>query len=146
MIGTSLTVHPFASLVGLVPDNCPRVLINMEEVGRFNKPDDVVILGKCDDVVRELCKELGWEKGLDDAWEATKDTLEAGEQEPEETAEDEVEKIAKNLEETLNVSTKKQDEEGPSTRSDDSDSATPELVEEDNTSPAQSLNEGKPSL
>ncbi|KAG1774611.1 DHS-like NAD/FAD-binding domain-containing protein [Suillus placidus] len=104
VLETSLTVHPFASLVDLVPSDCPRVLINLDEVGRFNKPDDVV---------RELCKELGWKEELDAAWENTKDSFEAGEQEQEQSVEDEVEKITKNLEQALNVSDKK-DEEGPS--------------------------------
>jgi NAD-dependent histone deacetylase SIR2 len=145
VLGTSLTVHPFASLVDLVPSNCPRVLINLDEVGQFNKRDDVLFLGKCDDVVRELCKELGWEEELDAAWEKTKDSLEAGEQEPEpeleESAEDEVEKITKNLEQALKVSDK--DEEGPSSKSKASDLVEPISVEEDKTSPAGSLTEGK---
>jgi NAD-dependent deacetylase sirtuin 2 len=33
IVGTSLSVQPFASLVGRVPDDCPRVLINHEPVG-----------------------------------------------------------------------------------------------------------------
>ena len=32
VLGTSLQVHPFAGLVGLVPPSCPRVLINRERV------------------------------------------------------------------------------------------------------------------
>ncbi|KAG2338283.1 DHS-like NAD/FAD-binding domain-containing protein [Suillus weaverae] len=142
VLGTSLTVHPFASLVDLVPSDCPRVLINLDEVGHFNKPDDVV---------RELCKELGWKEELDAAWEKTKDCLEAGEQEQEpqpesesepepeleESVEDEVEKITKNLEQALNVSDKK-DEEGPS-----SDFVDPGPVGENKTSPAEFLTEGK---
>lgn len=159
VLGTSLTVHPFASLVDLVPNDCPRVLINLDEVGHFNKPDDVLFLGKCDDVVRELCKELGWKEELDAAWEKTKDSLEAGEQqqepepepeselepepeqepepELEESVEDEVEKITKNLEQALNVSDKK-NEEGPS-----SDLVEPGSVVEDKTSPAEFPTEGK---
>lgn len=135
-----MTVHPFASLVDRVPDECPRVLVNLDEVGHFNKPDDVVILGKCDEVVRELCTELGWEKELDDAWEETKDSVEAGEQEPEETAEDEVDKITKNLEEMLNVG-KKKDEEEPSANNKAGDSAETRFVEEGKTSAAQSSTE-----
>lgn len=146
VLGTSLTVHPFASLVGLVPDDCPRVLINLDEVGQFNKPDDVLLLGKCDDVVRELCRELGWEEELDAAWEKTKDSLEAGEQEPEpeleESAEDEVEKITKNLEQALKVSDKK-DEEGPSSKSKASDLVEVGSVEGDRTSPTELPTEGK---
>lgn len=33
VMGTSLSVHPFASLVNLVPKSCPRLLINREKVG-----------------------------------------------------------------------------------------------------------------
>ena len=33
ILGTSLKVHPFASLVGLVADDVPRLLINREQVG-----------------------------------------------------------------------------------------------------------------
>ncbi|KAG2121755.1 Sir2 family histone deacetylase Hst2 [Suillus clintonianus] len=146
VLGTSLTVHPFASLVDRVPKDCPRVLINLDEVGHFNKPNDMLFLGKCDDVVRELCKELGWEEELGAAWEKTKYSLEAGEEEPEpepeETVEDEVEKITKDLEQTLNVSDKK-DEEGPSAKSKASDLVELGSDEEGKTSPAESPTEGK---
>ncbi|KAH9950567.1 DHS-like NAD/FAD-binding domain-containing protein [Amylocystis lapponica] len=72
VIGTSLTVQPFASLASMVPESCPRVLINLDHVGNFgSRSDDVVCLGKCDDVVRDLCKELGWEVELEEAWKET---------------------------------------------------------------------------
>ncbi|KAI9573677.1 DHS-like NAD/FAD-binding domain-containing protein [Boletus coccyginus] len=77
VIGTSLTVHPFASLVDLVPGDCPRVLINLDKVGNFNKRDDIVLLGKCDDIVRELCRELGWREELESTWARTADSVEA---------------------------------------------------------------------
>ena len=71
-MGTSLTVHPFASLAELVVSTCPRVLINLDQVGDFgSRSDDVVLLGKCDDIVRDLCRELGWEAELDELWQAT---------------------------------------------------------------------------
>ncbi|KAJ3794750.1 NAD-dependent deacetylase sirtuin-2 [Lentinula aff. detonsa] len=64
VIGTSLTVYPFAS--------CPRVLINIDSVGDIgSRPDDVVLLGKCDEVIRELCEDLGWEEELMKLWEET---------------------------------------------------------------------------
>ena len=73
VMGTSLTVHPFASLAGMVRDSCPRVLINLDHVGDFgSRADDVILLGKCDEIVTELCKELGWEKELVGLWEKTK--------------------------------------------------------------------------
>lgn len=76
VIGTSLTVQPFASLASLVPEHCPRVLINLDLVGDFgSRPDDVVCLGKCDDIVRDLCKELGWADELEAAWKETEHSL-----------------------------------------------------------------------
>jgi len=72
VIGTSLTVQPFASLAGMVKQSCPRVLINLDHVGDFgSRADDVILLGKCDEIVKELCKELGWEKELLRLWEQT---------------------------------------------------------------------------
>lgn len=72
VIGTSLTVHPFASLTGLVPAGCPRVLINMERAGDIGgRPDDVVLLGRCDDIVREIAQELGWADELEREWAKT---------------------------------------------------------------------------
>lgn len=72
VMGTSLTVHPFALLADLPNDLCPRVLINLDKVGSFgSRPDDVVLLGPCDDIVKQLCKELGWEDELTRLWEET---------------------------------------------------------------------------
>lgn len=102
VIGTSLTVYPFASLADRVDESCPRVLINIDRVGNFgSKPDDVILLGKCDDIVRDLCKELGWEKELQKAWEKTKYTVELledeAEEEPDERLKDELEKLTDQL-------------------------------------------------
>ncbi|KAJ3813236.1 class I sirtuins SIR2 family protein [Lentinula lateritia] len=72
VIGTSLTVHPFASLAKICPDSCHRVLINIDQVGDFgSRADDVILLGKCDEIVRDLCKELGWEEELMSLWAET---------------------------------------------------------------------------
>jgi len=80
-MGTSLTVYPFAQLTTLVDDKCPRVLINLERVGNFSsREDDVLLLGKCDEKVRELCQELGWEKELDELWKETEGSLEVDEE------------------------------------------------------------------
>lgn len=77
VMGTSLTVQPFASLVERVDNSCPRVLINLDRVGSIgSRSDDVVLLGKCDDIVRDLCKELGWEDELLKLWHETEDTVE----------------------------------------------------------------------
>ena len=76
VIGTSLQVQPFASLTYFVPRSCPRVLINLEEAGDLGtRRDDVLLLGKCDDVVKDLATELGWLKELKESWAETRTTL-----------------------------------------------------------------------
>jgi NAD-dependent histone deacetylase SIR2 len=69
VMGTSLSVHPFASLPQFAREGVPRVLINKERVGDFgSRPDDVVILGDCDDGVRKLADALGWGDELESMW------------------------------------------------------------------------------
>ncbi|KAF6251609.1 DHS-like NAD/FAD-binding domain-containing protein [Scenedesmus sp. NREL 46B-D3] len=90
VMGTSLVVQPFASLIDAVPEHCPRVLLNRERVGEgmgslgllgsllglgggggftFEHDQgayrDVLYLGDADEGVRELCSLLGWEQALD---------------------------------------------------------------------------------
>jgi len=102
ILGTSLTVHPFAGLAQMVPPSTPRVLINLEEVGDLgDRPEDVLLLGKCDDVVRELCAELGWLDELDELWERTAPAS-AGKGPPE--ADAEVEKITQDIAKKLEIS------------------------------------------
>ena len=65
VMGTSLSVSPFASLPELVRSNCPRLLINREVVGDFDfDPDnnirDALYEGDCDTGIMELVKLLGW--------------------------------------------------------------------------------------
>ena len=78
IMGTSLTVQPFASLINEVGMNVPRVLINMEKVGIVSDPNiigdtgmmfdspknfrDVAILGPCDDGCLSLADKLGWKQ------------------------------------------------------------------------------------
>eukprot|EP00928_Gymnodinium_smaydae_P031410 TRINITY_DN23058_c0_g1_i1.p1 TRINITY_DN23058_c0_g1~~TRINITY_DN23058_c0_g1_i1.p1 ORF type:complete len:334 (-),score=30.41 TRINITY_DN23058_c0_g1_i1:192-1127(-) len=87
VMGTSLVVRPFADLVGLVRDDCPRLLINRQKVGlaldsyaksigqtsylqngfRFDSSDeirDVHCESNCDDGVIDLCELCGWEDDL----------------------------------------------------------------------------------
>ncbi|KAG8726365.1 Sir2 histone deacetylase Hst2 [Ceratobasidium sp. 423] len=71
VIGTSLTVHPFARLPEMVSDRCPRALLNMEVAGHFERADDVIHLAPCDDAVRELCDLLGWREDLEKTWAET---------------------------------------------------------------------------
>src|SRR5690606_37863195 len=68
VIGTSLQVQPFASIIDLVPEDVPRLLINMEVVGEasrlmklfgqkgfeFGKYRDVKWIGDCQEGVLEF--------------------------------------------------------------------------------------------
>ncbi|KAI0769024.1 DHS-like NAD/FAD-binding domain-containing protein [Trametes elegans] len=79
VIGTSLTAPSVAALATIVPETCPRVLINMDFAGDIGmRADDVLLLGKCDDVVRDLVKELGWEEALEREWAKTRETDSTG--------------------------------------------------------------------
>ncbi|KAL2782524.1 DHS-like NAD/FAD-binding domain-containing protein, partial [Aspergillus keveii] len=70
IMGTSLSVQPFGELPSLCKAGTPRILINNERAGEIgSRPDDVLILGDCDDGVRQLAHALGWEKELEDLWE-----------------------------------------------------------------------------
>ena len=72
VMGTSLTVQPFAMLPDLCSEGVPRVLINLERVGGLgSRPDDVLLLGDCDAGVRRLAVALGWEKDLEALWDDT---------------------------------------------------------------------------
>ncbi|KAK0441666.1 DHS-like NAD/FAD-binding domain-containing protein [Armillaria borealis] len=73
IVGTSLTMPSFASLADSANPLCPRVLINLDKVGDLGqRADDVLLLGKCDEVIRDLCKELGWGQELMTFWEETR--------------------------------------------------------------------------
>lgn len=72
VMGTSLVVDPFNELVGMVPRNVPRLLVNREPVGlrerlkggfafhRLDNHRDVFYRGDCDSGVRQLARKLGW--------------------------------------------------------------------------------------
>ena len=125
VLGTSLTVHPFASLPDMVRQETPRVLINMERVGGLGyRSDDVLILGDCDGGVRKLAEACGWLEELEKLWARTtpkdagaiaasaagtatlseKETVAESSKSRDETLVDEVEKLAQEVDETLNLS------------------------------------------
>jgi NAD-dependent deacetylase sirtuin 2 len=81
ILGTSLVVQPFASLIDRVGEDCPRLLINMEKAGVASRLDqivsgsglqvdspgnyrDVCWLGDCDQACMELAEGLGWGEEL----------------------------------------------------------------------------------
>jgi len=113
VLGTSLSVHPFASLPQQVGESVPRLLINMEQVGTLgSRPDDVLILKDCDTGVKEFTAALGWTDELEDLWAGTK---KEGQFEPErkekeavkksrdEQLQDEVDKLTKDIDKTLKL-------------------------------------------
>jgi hypothetical protein len=60
---------PFASLPNRCGEQCPRLLINREEVGSFAFNEegnyrDVFAAGECDEQVAELARLCGWEGEL----------------------------------------------------------------------------------
>jgi NAD-dependent histone deacetylase SIR2 len=121
IIGTSLTVYPFAGVPEMASPGRPRVLFNMERVGKIGtRTDDVLHLGACDDGIRELAQKLGWEKELDRHWRGVVGDKEADRQmmsktEHEQEVEDEVEKLVRDVEENLNFEehADKKEEESP---------------------------------
>ncbi|XP_055369853.1 NAD-dependent protein deacetylase sirtuin-2 isoform X2 [Betta splendens] len=84
IMGTSLKVQPFASLVSRVSKICPRLLINMEKAGQadplfgmlglgggmdFDSEKayrDVAYIGTCDDGCLALADLLGWKTELEE--------------------------------------------------------------------------------
>ncbi|KAF7593967.1 Sir2 histone deacetylase Hst2 [Aspergillus hancockii] len=111
VMGTSLSVQPFASLPAFCRDGAPRVLINMERVGGMgSRPDDVLLLGDCDAGVRRFARALGWEQELESLWESTNTNKEARDAETaslqtrDERLRDEVERLTKEIDRTLNIS------------------------------------------
>lgn len=111
VMGTSLTVQPFASLPGFVSEGVPRVLINLERVGGMgSRPDDVLILGDCDAGVRKLAAALGWLEELEALWEETNPDKDARDAEmaplqtKDERLQDEVERLTSEVDRTLGLS------------------------------------------
>uniref|UniRef100_A0A803TNI9 NAD-dependent protein deacetylase sirtuin-2 n=1 Tax=Anolis carolinensis TaxID=28377 RepID=A0A803TNI9_ANOCA len=95
IMGTSLQVQPFASLVARVPTNTPRLLINKEKTGEsdpfmslmgfgcgmdFDSEKayrDVAWLGDCDEGCYALAEFLGWKKELEDLVKSEHATIDA---------------------------------------------------------------------
>ncbi|KAM5431725.1 Sir2 histone deacetylase Hst2 [Microsporum ferrugineum] len=112
VMGTSLSVQPFASLPSLCREETPRILVNLEQAGSLgSRADDVLILGDCDSGVRRLAEALGWLEELEKLWAETcpgKD-MQGHEQrkEPEtqdERLHDEVDRLSAEVESALKAS------------------------------------------
>ncbi|KJZ74858.1 NAD-dependent protein deacetylase hst2-1 [Hirsutella minnesotensis 3608] len=117
ILGTSLSVYPFAGLPEMARADIPRILFNMERVGRIgNRADDVVELGPCDDGIRKLADALGWRDELERLWRDVVGDSEAERQlrshEQQETAvEKELEKLAEGVEAMLTLNDGNGDDE-----------------------------------
>ncbi|KAL2002627.1 hypothetical protein VTN02DRAFT_6335 [Thermoascus thermophilus] len=116
VMGTSLSVQPFASLPGFCKEGVPRVLINLERVGGLgSRPDDVLLLGDCDAGVRKFARALGWLDELEQLWAETNPDRKAREAESaplktrDERLRDEVERLTEEVDRTLAVSNAHQD-------------------------------------
>ena len=113
VLGTSLTVQPFASLPQMTRGETPRLLINQERVGNFGtSADDVIMLGDCDDGVRKLAKACGWLDELEALWADTgpktaSDMIKPADEKAkskDERLDEEVEKLTREVDETLHLS------------------------------------------
>lgn len=111
VLGTSLSVHPFAGLPQQVAESVPRLLINMEQVGTLgSRPDDVLILKDCDTGVKELAAALGWSSELEELWAGTKkdgqfvlEKKEEVKKSRDEQLQDEVDKLTEDIDKTLQL-------------------------------------------
>jgi NAD-dependent histone deacetylase SIR2 len=110
IMGTSLSVQPFASLPQFCLDRTPRVLINQDQVGGLgSRPDDVLLLGDCDAGVRKLAEALGWTGELEEMWAKTapEGQLQVAKKEPkksrDEILQDEVDLITREVERDLKL-------------------------------------------
>ncbi|KAL7402507.1 hypothetical protein ABVT39_015880 [Epinephelus coioides] len=70
IMGTSLQIEPFASLVNTVRSTVPRLLLNRHAVGPFEKVPlrrgDRVELGDLEDTVRRFAEMLGWNDEIEE--------------------------------------------------------------------------------
>jgi len=112
VMGTSLSVQPFASLPMMCSDGTPRVLINGEQVGEMgSRADDVLLIQDCDAGVRKLAEACGWLEELESLWARTvrkgqtqpKTKAEKAKKSRDEQLQDEVDKLTKDIDKNLQL-------------------------------------------
>lgn len=122
VMGTSLTVYPFAKLTELVPRDCPRLLLNLDLVGSWGeRVNDVACLMACDTAVRLLCDKLGWKEDLVRLWAKTASP--AGEEVESETAREKVDEDVEELAEVIGAVKLEDSEETPADSEDSNDNS-----------------------
>ncbi|KAI1824363.1 DHS-like NAD/FAD-binding domain-containing protein [Xylaria intraflava] len=108
VLGTSLSVHPFARLPSMAQGGVPRLLLNMERVGDLGtRADDVLCLGECDDGIRKLADELGWRDELEAMWVELVGEQEAARQRSRKASEavhEELDELVQGIEQKLKLS------------------------------------------
>lgn len=57
-IGTSLKVAPVSEIIGVLPASIPQVYISKTPV--MHTEFDVMLLGSCDDIIRDLVRRCGY--------------------------------------------------------------------------------------
>ncbi|KAL8674000.1 MAG: hypothetical protein Q9168_001585 [Polycauliona sp. 1 TL-2023] len=111
IMGTSLSVQPFASLPSFCADGVPRLLLNSERVGGLgSRADDVLLLGDCDGGIRKLASALGWLEELEAMFKAhnpehhTVEPANQADSSQPKTLDDEIAKITKEVDDSLRIS------------------------------------------
>ncbi|XP_073815249.1 sirtuin 2 isoform X2 [Musca autumnalis] len=134
IMGTSLEVQPFASLIDRAGPKCVRLLINRTKVGNdfggigswfmmgpglmFDNPKntrDIAYIGDCDDGCLALAEALGWKDELDDLVKREHERLEKENADHREKMEH-----AKNAADTKDVDEKEEKPVEPKTKEKDS--------------------------
>ena len=72
VIGTALAVNPFNQTIYSVPDECPKVLINMTNNkdhgfdfdSTYYFPERLLLKGKCDDICQKIANDVQWSDEL----------------------------------------------------------------------------------
>ncbi|KAL8689056.1 MAG: hypothetical protein Q9218_005181 [Villophora microphyllina] len=109
IMGTSLTVQPFASLPGYCSEGVPRVLLNLDRVGGLgSRADDVLVLGDIDAGVRRLASAIGWLEELEALFRSCNPDQphesEKNHKSQDDTLNDEVAKITEEVDKSLRLS------------------------------------------
>ncbi|PWW78707.1 DHS-like NAD/FAD-binding domain-containing protein, partial [Tuber magnatum] len=113
IMGSSLSVYPFAALPGRAREGAVRVLMNNERAGGIGgRADDVLLLGGCDRGVGRLAEELGWTEELEEVWrsvgggtdkEAEAEAESSESAEPVESMNEKVGRLTEEVERSLSV-------------------------------------------